>query len=268
MLGVDESLYFRCTIKGCLGRLRTTADYAAVEIRNDKHNHPPNHEVIKVREVVHSMREKAKESTDAICTIYRRCTATLATDPSAAAIMPSLQSVDSALYRQRHRLMPPLPQQRTDLKIPDMFKTTTAGEDFVLYQSDNSDVVIFCTVSNLKQLCNVKLVAIDGTFDASPLLYSQLFTLHAFQHDKLLPLVYCLLASKQRTAYAEVFQVLKTKAQQLNMVFAPETIMSDFETGMIAAVRDELPNAHHQGCYFHLTQVGYSFIPDYFFEAY
>ena len=93
----------------------------------------------------------------------------------------------------------------------------------------------------------------DRTFDASPAMYSQLFTLHVFEHGKLLPLVYCLLASKERAAYAEVFSVLKTKAQELHVAFAPQTIMSDFESGMIAAVRDKLPNAHHQGCYFHFT---------------
>ena len=95
----------------------------------------------------------------------------------------------------------------------------------------------------------------DGTFDAAPALYAQLFTLHAFEHKKLLPLVYCLLASKERAAYADVFRMLKQKAEQLHLVLAPKVIMSDFESGMIAAVRDEFPNAHHQGCYFHFTQV-------------
>src|SRR4051812_18503709 len=104
-------------------------------------------------------------------------------------------------------------------------------------------------------LCQAQLVTMDGTFDAAPALHSQLFTLHVFEHGKLLPLIYCLLASKERAAYAEVFSDLKKKAQDALVSFAPQTIMSDFESGMIAAVRDELPNAHHQGCYFHFTQV-------------
>ena len=34
----------------------------------------------------------------------------------------------------------------------------------------------------------------------------------------------------------------------------PSIITSDFESGLISAVRDEFPNARHQGCYFHFTQ--------------
>lgn len=255
MVGVDGSLYFRCTIKTCLGRIRTDVDYREVEIRNDNHHHLPCPESIKVRDVTQKMRKEAEDSTDPICAIYRRCTATLANDPSAAATMPSLYSVDSGLYRRRHRLMPALPKTRDVLIVPNIFSTTSSAEAFLLHQSANNDIVIFCSPSNLKLLCRADLVSMDGTFDAAPAMYSQLFTLHVFEHGKLLPLVYCLLASKERTAYAEVFSVLKRKAQEIGIAFAPHTIMSDFESGMIAAVRDELPNAHHQGCYFHFTQV-------------
>jgi len=202
------------------------------------------------------MIEQAKSSTDSICAIYRRCTATLASDPSASAAMPSLHSLDSGLYRQRHRLMPTLPKTRDNLVVPEIYSKTSTGEPFLLYQSSNSDIIIFCTPSNLKQLCRADLISMDGTFDAAPVLYAQLFTLHAFQHGKLLPLVYCLLSSKGRATYAEVISVLKSKAHEINEAFVPQTIMSDFESGLIAAVREELPNAHHQGCYFHFTQVG------------
>ena len=151
--------------------------------------------------------------------------------------------------------MPPLPETRSAVTVPDIYRMTTAGEEFLLHQSHSNDILIFCTQSNLRQLCSADLVCMDGTFDASPKLYSQLFTLHVFQNEKLLPLVYCLLASKERAVYVEVFRVIKRKAQERNIAFSPTIIMSDFESGMIAAVRDELPNAHHQGCYFHFTQV-------------
>ena len=253
--GVDGSLYFRCPVKSCVGRIRTDANCRDVEIRNGQHNHLPCPEAVKVRNVTQKMREEAKSSTESIGAIYRRCTATLASDPQAAATMPSLDSVDSGLYRKRHRLMPPLPKTREELVVPDIYANTSTGEHFLLHQSVNSHIIIFCTPSNLKLLCSAAVVCIDGTFDAVPALYTQLFTLHVFEQGKLLPLVYCLLSSKERAAYAEVFSVLKVKAQEMLVAFAPQTIMSDYESGMIAAVRDELPNAHHQGCYFHFTQV-------------
>ena len=65
------------------------------------------------------------------------------------------------------------------------------------------------------------------------------------------------MSSKTRVEYAQVFEVLKQKAKEVDLCLAPTTIMTDFECGMIAAVRDEFPNAHHQGCYFHFTQVDF-----------
>jgi hypothetical protein len=94
----------------------------------------------------------------------------------------------------------------------------------------------------------------DGTFDACPAIFAQLFTLHAFVDGKLLPLVYCLLANKSAAIYTNVFQVLKNAAAAAGYHLQPTTIMSDFETGLIAAVATEFPNTHHQGCYFHFTQ--------------
>ena len=80
-LGKDGSLYFRCTIKGCIGRIKTDDVYANVEIRNANHHHPSCPEAVTVRQTKNKMRVKAKESTDSIPSIYRECTAALATDP-------------------------------------------------------------------------------------------------------------------------------------------------------------------------------------------
>ena len=97
----------------------------------------------------------------------------------------------------------------------------------------------------------------DGTFDSVPALYAQLFTLHAFFENKQLPLVYCLMSGKTRDAYASVFNILKDKAQQQHLsptlgfppspsIFTPFYTLDfavRFRTGLIAAVRDEFPNA-------------------------
>jgi len=140
--------------------------------------------------------------------------------------MPNLQSLDSGLYRQRHRLMPALPQTRGDIVIPELYSKTTTGEQFLLFQSANNNIIIFCSPSNLGHLSRADTISMDGTFDAVPALYAQMFSLHAFEHGKLLPLAYCLLSSKARTSYAEVFQILKDKVLKLGLVLAPATIMS------------------------------------------
>lgn len=253
--GAGDVLNFRCTTQGCRGRVKVDEGYENLEIKNPNHDHPPRPHEVSIRKVISEIRDKAIETTEAMPNIYRTCTAQLANDPSAAAIMPSFHSIDSGLYRQRRRLLPALPQTREQVNIPDVYKNTLSGERFLLSHSKNKNTVIFCTPSNLSLLCQSKLICLDGTFDCVPHLYSQLLTVHAFENGKLLPLVYCLMSSKARSDYVEIFSILKQRAQAVNLSLAPSTFMSDFESGIIAAVRDEFPNAHHQGCYFHFTQV-------------
>ena len=231
-----------------------------VEVRNCNHSHQPSPDEVIVRQAVTRMREAAVETTNSMHQIYRQATVSLASNSGASAIIPTFKSVDSALYRKRRRLTPALPTKKSELDIPDCFRSTNTGEPFLLEATADNEILIFCTPTDLRLLCEADIVAMDGTFDSVPALYAQLFTLHAFFENKQLPLVYCLMSGKTRDAYASVFNILKDKAQQQHLSFAPSIFLSDFETGLIAAVRDEFPNATHRGCYFHFTQVNRKYV--------
>ncbi|KAL8568606.1 hypothetical protein ACOMHN_006270 [Nucella lapillus] len=41
---------------------------------------------------------------------------------------------------------------------------------------------------------------------------------------------------------------------EVDLVFSLDEIMSDFESGLIPAVRHNFPNTRHKGCYFHYSQ--------------
>jgi hypothetical protein len=201
------------------------------------------------------MREEAATSTQSITSIYRASSSSLVTDKNAAAVMPTYTSVSRGLYRRRHKLLPQLPQSRSEIHIPEIYSNTATGEKFLMYTSEGNELIIFCTPSNMKRLCQANVITMDGTFDAAPKLYMQLFTIHVFESEKLLPMVYCFMSSKTSAAYGQMFQVMKDEALKQNMVMAPNTIISDFESGIISAVRQSFPNAVHQGCHFHYTQV-------------
>ena len=206
------------------------------------------------------MREQAVAGTDSLHNIYRKQTSELVSYPDAAAKLPTLMSINSGLYRHRHKKMPPLPKNRQTLIIPDNLKTTQSGEEFLLFESTNMDMVVFCTPSSLRLMCESDLISLDGTFDVVPALYSQLFTLHVFHYGKLLPTAYCLLSSKERSTYCAVFRVLKEQSSRLGMCFNPKFILSDFESGIIAAVKEEFQSANHRGCFFHFIQVNFKYI--------
>lgn len=100
----------------------------------------------------------------------------------------------------------------------------------------------------------------DGTFWTVPRLYYQLFTVHAFVLDQQFPLLYVLLPDKSQESYQRVFHMILDRMIVGNLYpgnFNLQVIISDFETGLIAAVRVIFPNVVHRGCYFHYSQAIY-----------
>ena len=70
----------------------------------------------------------------------------------------------------------------------------------------------------------------DGTFTHIPKFHTQMFSIHAFAGQKLLLLVYVLIANKDRATYIAVLRQLKDKAAP-NITLNPTTIHCDFESG-------------------------------------
>ena len=55
--------------------------------------------------------------------------------------------------------------------------------------------------------------------------------------------------------YRELFHVLKrTLRRASGHRWRPESVISDFEQSLIAAIETEIPNARLSGCYFHFGQ--------------
>ena len=97
-------------------------------------------------------------------------------------------------------------------------------------------------------------MCMDGTFDACLALFAQLLTIHAVDQDKLVPVVYALLADKRHDTYVNVFDILKNEAVNLSLQLQPTTILSDFEAGFVSAVRSAFPMSRHRGCHLHFCQ--------------
>ncbi|KRX46958.1 hypothetical protein T05_10961 [Trichinella murrelli] len=76
-----------------------------------------------------------------------------------------------------------------------------AGEDFLLWQSASSHILVLATGSNIRLMATRRTWALDGTFKVVPQWYQQLFTIHAFLAGKLVPAVYCLCTDKDIATY-------------------------------------------------------------------
>ncbi|KRZ60466.1 hypothetical protein T02_12438 [Trichinella nativa] len=76
-----------------------------------------------------------------------------------------------------------------------------AGEDFLLWQSASSHILVLATGSNIRLMATRRTWALDGTFKVVPQWYQQLFTIYAFFAGKLVPAIYCLCTDKDIATY-------------------------------------------------------------------
>ena len=171
-----------------------------------------------------------------IPTLYGDATAMLSVTPTIASRFPLFSQIDSSLYRERLNKLPTLPISREALILPTNLQQTIAGSTFLQYSSSNTEILIFGTEDNIRMLSTKVHWCVDSTFRSVPHLYLQLFIIHAFEGDKLIPLIYCLLSAKTRVIYSELFRALKDNAGNLNVVLAPELVTCDFESGQIKAL--------------------------------
>ena len=256
--GADGSLQWRCVHSDyCSGRLRTEEDYSDPVETGKGHSLKclPDVNVTAVRQVRTSLRERAASEITPLPTIYREETAVLANQPAAAAIMPVFASVSSSMYRDRQAVYPPLPDDTASIILPREFRRTLSGHKFVVAVGANKEFFAFGTTANLKMLCDATEISMDGTFGTAPRLFRQLFTVNAFVGDRLLPAIYVLMTEKTTASYITVFQALKARCLAKGYNWDPQSIISDFESGLIPAVSQEFPAARHKGCLFHFCQV-------------
>lgn len=200
-MGKDGSLFWRCLDDSCSGRIMTDAqDIQNLQLRTP-HNHDPDEDGATVRLVRETLRTRASKELTAIPEIYQQEQLKLAANPNAAARLPPLSSVSSTMYRDRLASMPPLPRTLQGINLPQSFCVTTANNAFLLAQHPQNEYFMFATADNLRCLRHSNTIYMDGTFDVAPALFSQLYTIHAFVSNRLVPLVYVLMADKTAQLY-------------------------------------------------------------------
>ena len=84
---------------------------------------------------------------------------------------------------------------------------------------------------------------LDGTFDTVPLIYSQLFTIHALTMGTVIVCGFALLPNKTQPTYVRLFQELHNSL----------TVLIDFEVAVKNALEVVFPGVDVKGCYFHST---------------
>ncbi|KAL3847168.1 hypothetical protein ACJMK2_018094 [Sinanodonta woodiana] len=105
-------------------------------------------------------------------------------------------------------------------------------------------------MDNINSLQQNEHWLVDGTFRVAPVIFYQVFTIHALIDNKAVPLVYCHIQDKTEATYIRVIEKIKELLPTKN----PASIMSDFEKATQNAIQHVFPNAHLVGRLFHVDQ--------------
>ena len=92
----DDGQFWRCLNflkSGCPGRIKTDCHGVFIEYRNSQHSHPVNPDDVQVREVVTTMKNRARTETTNLASVYRQEMAAFAGQPSVASALPTFTEV-------------------------------------------------------------------------------------------------------------------------------------------------------------------------------
>ncbi len=215
----SKRIAWRCSVTGCKGRLQTSTDLSNPQ-EVVPHSHFSDPDKLLSDEAIQKMRERARRESIPIPVIYKQECSAITTKLNTAnsneqrPIIPSFYEIRGTLYNARKVNYPPLPTSLESIQIPENLTKTLSGKGFLLHHDKSSGLLNLGTPHNLKILCNSKELYMDGTFDVSPRIFHQLFSIHGFVNEKQLPLIYALLPNKSVTTYKALFRAVRDVPEQ------------------------------------------------------
>ena len=110
------------------------------------------------------------------------------------------------------------PESLEELQIPIEFQRTTKNDVFLLYDSGPQlrRILIFGTQRNVEMLMLARIWLADGTFKTSPILFEQVYVIHALRggpeplrDGHLLPSLFVLLTNKIPEIYMKMWEAIQ-----------------------------------------------------------
>ncbi|CAF4025458.1 unnamed protein product [Rotaria sordida] len=116
--------------------------------------------------------------------------------------LPNLKYIKRNIQRQQNDL-PKLPFDKNFNIIPASLTTTFKNEKFLQFDSGPGDhrLLIFASINQLRILEGTEEILIDGIFKVTPIIFTQLYTIHGVYRNNIFPLVFAVPADKQQQTY-------------------------------------------------------------------
>jgi hypothetical protein len=246
--------------RNCNGRAVTHLENGMHILKKfQEHNHAPEASRKEVIQTLNTIKDAASDRHDQPpVQIIQNAIINMQQDSVYS--MPNNEALRKQIHRVRHENMPSQPQTLQAINVPAHLRKTMKGEQFLAreIELDDEKMLMFCTISNLKNLQEAEYWIMDGTFKTVPTLFHQMYSIHApvgsGDNSSIFPMVYILMTNRSEEIYKRLFEELIDLGEQANLNLSPPIIITDFEQAVINAVQSEFPDSIHKGCFFHLCQ--------------
>lgn len=175
----------------CTSRVHTTQDN--VVYYKDYHNHVPNAADIGAKKILNKLKEESVVCSETPLSLVASRTAGISS--SVALSLPSIRGMKRMIQRKRQvtNFPLPLPNSLETLDLPEQYKKTLGGDNFLIFDSGHigQRILIFGTPRNLELMETSPNWFADGTFKIAPNLFEQvkfdLFVIKVIEFIKLRP---------------------------------------------------------------------------------
>lgn len=251
-------VFWRCTKKSsnCAAKVFTLGAEHLVSRSQLEHNHEQNVSKLNRKVISSACKRKAVDDiSEKPAKIIRR---ELAKELPETITTTCLTYIRRNLYNARRKFLSgPLPQNKAEVHniVRASNIKTSKAESFVFINCPVSNIIVFSCETNVRSLCEMSKVYMDGTFSYCTKHFLQLFTIHGLNNGHYIPLVFCLLPDKRSETYVRLFEMLTTEIfGRYSTTLRPSEVFVDFEKSIHTAVQVIWPTAKVNGCRFHLHQ--------------
>ena len=238
---------WRCRRRTCGGELETASDLNFPRVVSH-HNHQQISFVnVHNEESRQSVKRKAAEEPTAqpsklICQAIR--------NSEGCYTMANYSALSKVVYRQRRKLLPGSLSKSLEQSLV-FLEEMGQHKGLEITVDKESKIVMFVNKQVITSLSDIETVYCDGTFQCAPKFFHQLYTFTVLQNGYYVPVVHFLLKDKKAQTYKIMLRMFLSNFKDN---FNLQNISIDFESGMLAAVRAELPAINIHCCRFHLGQ--------------
>ncbi|CAF0785946.1 unnamed protein product [Brachionus calyciflorus] len=150
-----------------------------------------------------------------------------------ASALPSYLAIKATLQKRKKIGCPKLPKSLSALKLIDEYTKTSNGQKFLIFNHKNNKILVFCSTTQLEALSKATHWYADGTFRTAAKHYYQLYIIHVYINNHMVPCCYALMNKRRKKDYNIIFKALKKEAKNMNLSLDPKYIMTDFEVAAI-----------------------------------